>query len=68
MSRQLFVSLGTDACYERWADAPIFTTGQLFLHSCLHFLGLHLRGSTLFRSDEAHILCFAADFVVAQAC
>jgi hypothetical protein len=21
---------------------PIFTTGQLFLHSCLHFLGLHL--------------------------
>lgn len=21
-----------------------FTTGQLFLHSCLHFLGLHLRG------------------------
>lgn len=24
--------------------APILTTGQLFLHSCLHFLGLHLRG------------------------
>ncbi|EIE24325.1 hypothetical protein COCSUDRAFT_10993, partial [Coccomyxa subellipsoidea C-169] len=22
--------------------SPIFTTGQLFLHSCLHFFGLHL--------------------------
>ena len=22
---------------------PTLTTGQLFLHSCLHFLGLHLR-------------------------
>ncbi len=23
--------------------SPIFTTGQLFLHSCRHFLGLHLQ-------------------------
>ena len=22
--------------------SPILTTGQLFLHSCLHFFGLHL--------------------------
>lgn len=29
---------------EKWRRSPIFTTGQLFLHSCLHFLGLHLHG------------------------
>jgi hypothetical protein len=26
--------------------SPIFTTGQLFLHSCRHFFGLHLHGDT----------------------
>ena len=26
---------------------PILTTGQLFLHSCLHFLGLHLSELTM---------------------
>lgn len=30
-------------------NAPTLTTGQLFLHSCLHFLGLHLR-SFVFRT------------------
>lgn len=28
-------------------DAPIFTTGHDFLHSCLHFLGLHLSVETM---------------------
>ena len=26
---------------------PVFTTGQLFLHSCLHFFGLHLSADTM---------------------
>lgn len=26
---------------------PIFTTGQLLLHSCLHFFGLHLSPFTI---------------------
>lgn len=26
---------------------PILTAGQLFLHSCLHFLGLHFSGLTM---------------------
>jgi hypothetical protein len=26
---------------------PILTTGQLFLHSCLHFFGLHLSALTM---------------------
>lgn len=28
-------------------SAPILTTGQLLLHSCLHFLGLHLSADTM---------------------
>ncbi|OBA22399.1 hypothetical protein METBIDRAFT_39834 [Metschnikowia bicuspidata var. bicuspidata NRRL YB-4993] len=26
---------------------PVLTTGQDFLHSCLHFLGLHLSADTM---------------------
>jgi hypothetical protein len=29
-----------------FCDLPIRTTGQLFLHSCLHFLGLHFSAET----------------------
>lgn len=29
------------------SSAPVFTTGQLFLHSCRHFFGLHLSELTI---------------------
>jgi len=32
---------------ERHANAPIFTTGQTFLHSCRHFLGLQRSTDTM---------------------
>ena len=32
---------------ERHANAPIFTTGQTFLHSCRHFLGLQRSADTM---------------------
>lgn len=31
----------------RKAQLPVLTTGQLFLHSCRHFLGLHLSELTI---------------------
>ncbi|KAI8895074.1 hypothetical protein BC833DRAFT_529850 [Globomyces pollinis-pini] len=30
---------------------PILTTGQPFLHSCLHFFGLHLSALTIAKGD-----------------
>ena len=40
------------------ANLPVLTTGQLFLHSCLHFFGLHLSPLTIAirvrRSDIAN--------------
>ena len=36
---------------------PIFTTGQLFLHSCRHFFGLHLRDDENTRNGAHKRLC-----------
>ena len=33
---------------------PIRTTGQPFLHSCLHFFGLHFKGLTMAAQMECN--------------
>lgn len=34
----------TEVGYTSMHSLPVLFTGQVFLHSCLHFLGLHLSG------------------------
>ena len=45
MPATLFTTLSSFKRNKRWS-LPIFTTGQFRLHSCPHFLGLHLSSST----------------------
>lgn len=52
-------------------DVPIFTTGQLFLHSCLHFFGLHLSAETMairvsFSSETSGSLSFLGGILLAK--
>ena len=36
--------------------SPILTTGQLFLHSCLHFFGLHLPSGSRISTTHMYLL------------